>query len=598
MPDTLGPYQIRGELGRGAMAVVWRGYDTRLEREVAIKEPAIPSGTDSAMAAELGARFVREGKAAAKLSHPGIVTIYTADIYEGRPAIVMELIEGQTLADILDTGPLEPASAIAIADQLLDAAGYAHSRGVVHRDIKPDNVFVTHDGRVKLADFGIAHVGQSSALTQAGTVMGTPGYMAPEQVTGSPVDARADIFAIGVILHEMLTGSNPFGATQGTAPTTVMYRIVHEPAAAVPTLILEATNTPIDQVLSAALAKNPAARFENAEAFRSALRAGSVVTGSSAGSAVVGQATGVFEAQAAGSTLPVAAASGTVAHSRMNLTPYVVVGVVGVLIVGALFVLASGGTSTGGSIAGTVVGTQPADEPSAAAADQPADTGATRVAVTASYSPGNDEVEDGTAVTVEARVDNPERVAEVALLVDGRVVDTALEPPYQLRYIAEQGSHTLAVEATDVDGAVWQAEDHSLVVTFREDSEVEIRAVIDEWVDSFRRMDMDAHMACYGSSVTPYFSKPSASNSEIRQDKLRGFDGDYSVFEMYVDNVAMDVLSSDRAVVLLDKTWDTIRTSGSRFAGSEQQRLTFATEGRDWKIVGEEELEIYWVEKE
>jgi serine/threonine protein kinase len=269
MTDHLGPYELRGELGRGAMAVVWRAYDPKLEREVAIKEPVIGHGTTPPVAEELVARFVREGKAAAKLNHPGIVTIHAADVFDGRPAIVMELIDGETLSAVLDRGPLEIESAMAVLDQLLDAVAYAHERGVVHRDIKPDNVFVTRDGRVKLADFGIAHVGESSTLkTQAGTVMGTPGYMAPEQVTGDPVDARTDVFAIGAIAHEMLGGRNPFGATDGATPTTIMYRIVHEQSAPLPTDIA----TPLSNAVRRALAKDPRRRYQSAVEFRVALR--------------------------------------------------------------------------------------------------------------------------------------------------------------------------------------------------------------------------------------------------------------------------------------------------------------------------------------
>ncbi len=129
---------------------------------------------------------MREAKAAARLNHPNIVTIHAADIYDGHPAIVMELVEGQTLGQMLERGPLDQALALRVLEQLLSAVGYAHERGIVHRDIKPDNIFVTPDGRVKLADFGIASLASDSTLTQAGTIMGTPGYMAPEQITGDP----------------------------------------------------------------------------------------------------------------------------------------------------------------------------------------------------------------------------------------------------------------------------------------------------------------------------------------------------------------------------------------------------------------------------
>lgn len=277
--DTLGPYELRGELGRGAMAIVWRAFDPKLEREIAIKEPTIGAGVDSAMAEELAARFVREGRAAAQLNHPGIVTIYAADVYDGRPAIVMELIEGTTLSEVICAGRLAPHAALGIIDQLLDAVGYAHARGVVHRDIKPDNVFVTNDGRVKLADFGIAHVGTTATLTQAGSVMGTPGYMAPEQVIGDRVDARTDIFAVGAIAYELLSGRNPFGIGDGAHPTAVMYRIVHEHPERIADLSVATLPLDVRPAIEAAMAKEPDDRFPDAEAFRSALRGGPLPAG-------------------------------------------------------------------------------------------------------------------------------------------------------------------------------------------------------------------------------------------------------------------------------------------------------------------------------
>ncbi len=362
----LGPYEIRGELGTGAMAVVWRGFDTRLERDVAIKEPVIPQGTDSAAAVELAARFVREGQAAAKLNHPGIVTIHAAEVFDGRAAIVMEVIEGETLATIMDRGPLEPASALAVLGQLLDAVGFAHSKGVVHRDIKPDNVFVTHDGRVKLADFGIAHVGTGASLTQAGTVMGTPGYMAPEQVTGQPVDSRADIFAIGVIGFEMLTGHNPFGATDGIAPTTIMYRIVHEPAPTLPPEAFAGLPADLGYVLATALAKDPADRFADTQAFHSALAGGPVVTGRQAGVAGTVATQAVWPAQGPGVPgVPPGQQNAT------NMTQYWLFGGAVVLVVGGLFFF--NGSPQGGTVpsapsvaeqpVGTIEAVQPAAQP-------------------------------------------------------------------------------------------------------------------------------------------------------------------------------------------------------------------------------------------
>ncbi|MEI7813975.1 MAG: protein kinase [Coriobacteriia bacterium] len=367
MGDSLGPYQIRGELGRGAMAVVWRAFDSRLEREVAVKEPVMPPGVDAALASELAARFVREGRAAAQLNHPGIVTIHDADVYDGRPAIIMELIEGQTLAEILRAGPLEPSGVIAIADQLLDATSYAHARGIFHRDIKPDNVFITHDGRVKLADFGIAHVGTSATLTQAGTIMGTPGYMAPEQVTGGRIDARTDIFACGVVVYEMLTGSNPFVDSGDPRPTAVMYRIVHQDPPALPDLSIAGLAEDPRRGIAAAMSKDPGLRPADDEALRVALHGGAVR---------VGGATDPGFQRAMPSLAAQARAGGTV-QAQASWAPWVAGIALGCVALAVLVIVMNsnaGGTSGLTPVAGSIVQTAPPVTPAPAAAPVPQQT--------------------------------------------------------------------------------------------------------------------------------------------------------------------------------------------------------------------------------
>jgi serine/threonine-protein kinase len=271
MLTDLGQYAFQGEIGRGAMAIVWRAWDTKLERVVAVKESLIPPGTDPQRAQEMAARFVLEAKAAARLSHPNLVSIYDADVWNGRAAIIMEYVEGQTLSAIIDREPLSVASALGVVDQLLDAVAYAHANGVVHRDIKPDNVFVTAIGRVKLSDFGVARVSGMQRLTQAGTVVGTPGYMAPEQILGASVDERADLFSIGVIVYEMLAGANPFGATDGVAPTEIMRRVVNETPP-----VLEGqvawVSPELQGALNQSMRKDPASRFHTAQAMLTAFR--------------------------------------------------------------------------------------------------------------------------------------------------------------------------------------------------------------------------------------------------------------------------------------------------------------------------------------
>jgi tRNA A-37 threonylcarbamoyl transferase component Bud32 len=278
MTSTLGPYEIRGRLGAGAMAVVWRAWDPKLEREVAIKEPVRSPAMSDSIAGELGERFVREGKTAARLSHPGIVTIYTADVFDGRPAIVMELLRGHSLAALIDKRSLPLDAALSILDQLLDALDYAHTMGVVHRDVKPDNVIVTDDGRVKLTDFGVAHASRVDSGPDS-IIAGTPGYMAPEQINALPVDARADVFGLGALAYEMFTGHNPFGATDGLDTTSIMYRTTHgspppfDGSARVP--------QPLQSVVFRALAASPADRFASAGEMRLELR--NAASGASAG---------------------------------------------------------------------------------------------------------------------------------------------------------------------------------------------------------------------------------------------------------------------------------------------------------------------------
>ena len=371
--NVLGPYVIQGELGRGAMAVVWRAIDTNLGREVAIKEPLMPSNASDWTAREFAERFVREGRAAAALSHPGIVTFYSADIVDGRPILVMELVEGETLAAVLERGALPAATVVGILDQLLDAVDYAHSRGIVHRDIKPDNVFVTRSGCVKLADFGIAHIGSATRMTQIGSVVGTPGYMAPEQVMGDQVDARTDVFAVGVLAYEMLAGFNPFGTTDGTDPTAVMYRIVHTPTPQLYVGNPPSPNVDLSAVVSTAMAKNPADRFVDARSFRSALMGGPMPRATQ----VVGPSPPAYPAQTASPGLGAASFESGSTH-KQSTAPYLAVGGVALALV-AILLLSAGGTSGGGGVAtpsaatvsggdaGAVAPSSP--DPEAAAAD-------------------------------------------------------------------------------------------------------------------------------------------------------------------------------------------------------------------------------------
>ncbi len=246
------------------MGVLYRGHDPSLERDVAVKMMHIDFTRDNS-ARE---RFQREARAVARLQHRNIVTIHELGEIDGAPFIVMELLGGQDLDQVLKAGsPMSLGQKLDIVAQLCDALAYAHDQGIVHRDVKPGNVRLLEDGTVKILDFGIARFSTSS-LTQSGTVMGTPSYMAPEQIMGQPVDGRADLFSAGVLLYELLAGHRPF---VGDSPTAVAYQIMHTDA---PGLRDELPDLPdaINEIVTRALQKNPNERYARAQEMSSDLQ--------------------------------------------------------------------------------------------------------------------------------------------------------------------------------------------------------------------------------------------------------------------------------------------------------------------------------------
>ena len=280
----LGKYLIRRELGKGAMGVVYEGFDPLIERTVAIKT-ILQQRLDSAEAADVMARFKREAQAAGRLNHPGIVAVYDygevavededATLVPGAAApaekvayIAMEFVKGRELRDYFETNErFTLADTERIMGEILAALGHAHAHGVIHRDIKPANLIVLDDGQVKIADFGIARV-EKSELTQAGTVMGTPSYMSPEQFLGQPIDGRSDLFSCGVILYQFLTGEKPFTGTT----TTIMYKVLREEPLA-PSVLNVTVPGAFDAVVKKAMAKSPDQRFQTAAEFAGAIRA-------------------------------------------------------------------------------------------------------------------------------------------------------------------------------------------------------------------------------------------------------------------------------------------------------------------------------------
>ena len=232
--QLLGHYRVLEQIGTGGMGEVYRARDERLSRDVALKliRPSANQDHDRLR------RFEQEARAAAALNHPNIVAIYDIGVHDGMPFIVSELLEGESLRSRLGNGAPPARKAIDYARQTADGLAAAHDKGIVHRDIKPDNLFLTKDGRIKILDFGIAKLTRPTdddavhtALpteTEAGMVVGTASYMSPEQVRGEAVDARSDLFSVGTVLHEMLTGRPAF--TRQTAADTMAAILKEEPA--------------------------------------------------------------------------------------------------------------------------------------------------------------------------------------------------------------------------------------------------------------------------------------------------------------------------------------------------------------------------------
>jgi serine/threonine-protein kinase len=258
-----GRYQVEAQIGQGGMASVYRAEDIQLGRKVAVKVLHAQYAEDQ----EFVERFRREAKAAAQLQHPGIVSVYDTGSWEGTWYIAMELLEGPTLKErLVAEGRIAPGEAIAITEQILRAVRAAHRDGIIHRDLKPHNVILDEDGRPKVTDFGIARRGASD-MTATGSILGTAHYIAPEQAQGEVITPRTDLYAVGVVLYEMLTGRTPF---EGDSAVSIALAHVNNTPRSPRSLVPEISPA-LDAVVLRALAKRPSDRFADADAFLAAL---------------------------------------------------------------------------------------------------------------------------------------------------------------------------------------------------------------------------------------------------------------------------------------------------------------------------------------
>src|SRR6266508_1382510 len=341
-------YEIKRGIARGGMAQVYLARDQLLDRPVAIKVLFPEFARDPSFVE----RFRREAQAAANLSHPNIVAIYDWGQERGTYFIVMEYIEGRSLRELIHAdGPLPPAQAAEIGAEIAEALAFAHRSGVVHCDIKPGNVLITEAGRVKVTDFGIARATQGDtgeALTQTGAVMGTATYFSPEQAQGLPVDGRSDVYSLGVVLYEMVTGAPPF---TGESPVAVAYKHVREdpepPAARAPDLPPD-----LQHIILTAMAKDADSRYQTADELRADLMR--FVRGQPP---LGGPVTGlVADGTATAAAAPTQAAPVAALHEvdpdehRRKRRGALVAGILGALVIAGVIIalLASGGGGGGG----------------------------------------------------------------------------------------------------------------------------------------------------------------------------------------------------------------------------------------------------------
>ncbi|MES2465150.1 MAG: serine/threonine-protein kinase, partial [Armatimonadota bacterium] len=263
--ERLGRFALLGVIGRGASATVYEAMDTRMERPVALKVLSFDPLLSLEQRQRQIDRFEREARAVARLSHPNIVSVFDVGEEDGKHFLVMELLSGVTLRERIDQGgPIALGEATSIVEQIAGALDCTHAEGIVHRDIKPSNVLLLPDGRVKMLDFGIARRGEDATVTHAGTLIGSPAYMSPEQGRGEHASPASDIWSLGALLYEMLTGNSPFGASNVAA---VLYKAAYDKPEPLPD-----DAAPAQKVIDHALAKQPEERYATAGAMAIALR--------------------------------------------------------------------------------------------------------------------------------------------------------------------------------------------------------------------------------------------------------------------------------------------------------------------------------------
>jgi serine/threonine-protein kinase len=266
----IGKYLVKRELGRGGMGAVYLAEQPGLGREVAIKQLVASAAADPVALK----RFLQEAQVMARTSHPNLVQVHDLELMGAENYIVLEFVRGKSLREWINQGPIPPPQVFAVMHGVLQALDYAHKRAIVHRDMKPENVLLSDDGMVKVADFGIARLTDDSGVggtaTKTGTTVGTPQYMSPEQVASSKVDGRSDLYSAGIVLYELVTGQPPFTASESDGPFTLMAKHVQAPPKP-PSVFQPGLDPILEQVILKSIAKRPEDRFQTGEEFDAAI---------------------------------------------------------------------------------------------------------------------------------------------------------------------------------------------------------------------------------------------------------------------------------------------------------------------------------------
>ncbi len=512
IPRKIGKYEIRREIGRGAMGIVYEAFDPAIERTVALKT-ILGNQVKDAEAQEMFARFQREAKAAGRLNHPNIVSIYDFGEDNGTSFIAMEFVKGRELKDYFEKNERFPmADIVRIMGQLLDALDYSHNNGIVHRDIKPANIIILPDGQVKVTDFGIARI-ESSQFTQAGTVLGTPAYMSPEQFMGQTVDRRSDIFSAGVVLYQFLTGERPFS---GTA-TTIMHKVLKEDPLPPSELNVQAPQ-PFDAVIGKAIAKRPEQRYQTAREFADAIRL--AAASKAADSTLINLTDATIKTAAAERTVATNAASGAHASATAapRISPALIAIAAGVLVVSSAgyFVMhrpSVGGDTSAGSTSFT-------GAPSAAA---PAGPGTLVISAVGLADPSDQRYQtDKSLLTDDLRADSKSQLVEKAAAL--YITPASLAKNYELLRDKLLSKSNDYIENVAQESAPQLGKDGLMYVTTR--ATVKVREV----QKSLNQMSQDERIAFIRNNGDPKISvsisvgddsSAPAQNSQVAENLLK-----------------------------------------------------------------------------